>query len=219
MNRRSFIYAGLTGTTVGLAGCVGTFGGNSNAKLGKPEGHDADADLPYPTWGDEMPAVSFRNPFTDQAVDLQEVGQPTFVTFFFTHCQTVCPVLISALRNVQTDAINEGYADEVSFLPVTFDPERDDAERFRTYAEKMNVSLDAGDWRFLRPQTVEEAKEKINGEFGIGFEKTPMKGDGWMYNHLGLILLTNADGYVERAYTGTDPDPNTLREDLTKLRG
>lgn len=222
MRRRRFLRASAVagvGATAGLGGCLGALGGNPNTTLGAPVDHRPETDLPYPRWGEEMPDVPFRDPLADETVNLAATGQPTFVTFFFAHCETVCPGLIGALRNVQTAAVNEGYADEVRFLPVSFDPERDDAERFRAYAEKMNVSLDAGGWHFLRPDGVEAAKAKINGEFGIGFEKTSTEGDGYMFNHLPLVLLANADGYVERAYTGASPNPQTLREDLETLRG
>ncbi|MFC4356752.1 SCO family protein [Halobium salinum] len=222
MRRRRFLRSvgatGAAGGLAGLAGCVGTFGGNPNTTLGKPSGPGADGDYPYPTWGEEMPDVRFQNPLAGEAVSLADTGRPTFVTFFFTNCMTVCPGLIGALRNVQTDAVNEGYADAVRFLPVTFDPERDDGERFRAYAEKMNVSLDAGDWRFLRPESVAAAEEKINGNFGIGFEKQPAEDGNYMYNHLALVLLVNGEGYVERAYTGPSPNPTTFVEDLAKLR-
>ncbi|MFC6726658.1 SCO family protein, partial [Halobium palmae] len=184
-----------------------------------PDDHRPEVDLPYPTWGEPMPDVSFRDPLADERVRLAETGRPTFVTFFFTRCETVCPGLVGALRNVQTAAVNGGYAEDVRFLPVSFDPERDDAERFRAYAGEMNVSLDAGDWRFLRPEGVDAAEAKINGEFGIGFEKASTEGDGYMFNHLPLVLLANADGYVERAYTGASPNPRTLREDLKEVRG
>ena len=220
MERRRLLQAGAAGAAVGLAGCAGVMsGGNPNVTLGEPDGPAADADFPYPTWGERMPDVSFRDPIADASVNLRAVDRPTFVTFFFTHCQTTCPVLVGALRNVQTDALNEGYADEVGFLPVSFDPERDDAERFRAYAGETNVSLDRGHWRFLRPESVAAGKREINGEFGIGFEKTQTEdGDGYMYNHLALILLANGEGYVERAYTGPNPDPSTLIDDLRAAR-
>lgn len=220
MQRRTVLRAGASvGATLGLAGCTGALGGNPNTELSKPD--DYNENLPYPTWGDRMPDVSFRDPFADEQANLRSGGRPTFVTFFYTHCKTICPGLIGSLRNVQTAAVNGGYASEVQFLPVTFDPARDDAERLNAYADRMNVSLDAGDgdWRFLKPENAEAADEKINGNFAIGFEKTSQKKEGYMFNHAALVLLANADGYVERAYAGPNPDPSTLQSDLETVRG
>lgn len=226
MKRRAYLRAGAgVAGAFGVAGCLG--GGsalglgdpNPNATLSRPEDVPKEADFAYPTWGERVPDVAFPAPVEGGRVSFRGVGKPFLTTFFFSHCQTICPRLIGALRNVQIDSVRNGYADAVRFLPVTFDPARDDAARLRAYAEEMNVDTDAGNWTFLRPESPSAAKAKINGEFGIGFRKQPRKGDrkGYMYQHVGLILLVNADGYVERAYTGS-PDRKRLLADLKNVR-
>ncbi|MUV59052.1 protein SCO1/2 [Halogeometricum rufum] len=225
MKRRSYLRAaGLVGAT-GLAGCVGGSplglgDANPNVALGKPD-RDADVsseDLPYPAWGQQVPDVTIPAPLSGETVAVRDIEGPHFHTFFFTNCMTVCPVLISALREVQIHSIEEGYADAVSFYPVTFDPARDDAEAFREEAEQMNVDMDAGNWQFLRPDGKEAARRVVDEEFGVFFQKQE-NGDGpYMFAHLGLILLVNGDGYVERAYRGSEPDEQTLIEDLRRVR-
>jgi protein SCO1/2 len=145
--------------------------------------------------------------------------RPQLLTFFYSHCNSVCPVLISALRNVQTHALNEGYGDEVAFHPTTFDPDRDDADRLRTYGEEMNVDLAAGNWRFLRPASSARAEGVVAEQFGVSFERTHPEGmDMYMFAHAALTLLVNADGYVERAYREKQPDPGTMTADLATVR-
>ncbi len=140
------------------------------------------------------------------------------LTFFYTHCKTICPVLISTLRNVQTHASQNGYENDVTFLPVTFDPQRDDAEQLQAYAEKMNVDLSVGDWDFLRPKSKARAKSVIT-VFGIRFEPTKKQSkDEYMFTHSALIILVNGKGYVERAYRGQSPKQQQIIDDLETVR-
>jgi protein SCO1/2 len=223
MNRRDYLRTATAVGIAGTAGCVGMLdsGGNSNVTLGKPE-RDADItseDLPYPAWGQKVPAVSLPAPLEDRTVDLRSVEKPSLLTFFYSHCQTVCPVLVSAMRNVQTHSLNEGYADDVAFFPTTFDPARDDAERFRAYADKMNVDADAGNWHFLRPESKDRAKAVVQDEFGVRFDRTePEDMDMYMFAHSALTFLVNADGYVERAYRSKSPNADTIISDLEQVR-
>lgn len=225
MRRRAYLRAGAAVTgALGVAGCLGgrtAFGlgdSNENVTLSRPEGVPEGADFPYPTWGERLPDVSFPAPVDGGDVSLRTVGEASLITFFFSHCQTVCPALVGALRNAQVDSVKERYADAVRFLPVTFDPTRDDAERLRAYADEMNVDTDAGNWTFLRPGSERAADRKINGEFAVGFEKQRTDGDGYMFRHSPLIVLSNADGYVERTYQTGSPDQRRLIDDLKTVR-
>jgi protein SCO1/2 len=132
---------------------------------------------------------------------------------------SVCPRLVSALREVQIHSVENGYADEVGFYPITFDPERDTAATLREYAGRMNVDMDAGNWHFLRPEGRERAKAVLESEFGFAFERThPDDMDRYMFTHIGLVLLVNADGYVERAYRGQEGTEGRYIEDLETVR-
>ena len=107
----------------------------------------------------------------------------------------------------------------MTFLPVTFDPQRDDAEQLQAYAEKMNVDLSVGDWDFLRPESKARAKSIITDKFGIHFEPTKKRSkDEYMFTHSALIMLVNGKGYVERAYRGQSPKQQQIIDDLETVR-
>lgn len=219
MHRREYLrsFAAAGAVTTSVAGCLGD--GNPNTALGRPDRQYESEDVPYPAWGQRVPDVSIDDPLAGTEIRVRDVDTPTLLTFFYSHCQTVCPVLVSTLREVQTHALTEGYGEEVTFLPVTFDPERDDAGRLEAYAEQLNVDLDAGNWRFLRPATTDRARAVVSDQFGVFFERTqPEDMDKYMFTHTALTLLVNADGYVERAYRTKSPDETQLIDDLGRVR-
>lgn len=219
MQRRTYLRVAATVGTAGVAGCLGG-GANPDVALPEPDRQFESADLPYPAWGQRVPDVTLPAPLEDRQVAVREVDRPQLLTFFYSHCNTVCPTLIAALRNVQTHALENGYGDAVAFQPVTFDPQRDDAARLRTYAEQMNVAADAGNWQFLRPASPERAKAVVQEQFGVNFQRThPEDMEMYMFTHAALTLLVNDDGYVERAYRTKQPDPGTMIDDLATVRG
>lgn len=220
MDRRTYLGAlGAAGLGV-TAGCLGS-GGNPNTTLGepdRPEGLTSEA-LAYPAWGEQVPDVTLPDPLTDERIDLRGVDRPAFVSFFYSNCMSVCPRLVSALREVQIHSVENGYADDVGFYPITFDPQRDTAATLREYAGRMNVDMGAGNWHFLRPEGRERAKAVLESEFGFAFERThPDDMDRYMFTHIGLVLLVNADGYVERAYRGQEGTEGRYIEDLETVR-
>lgn len=222
MKRRTVlrsITATGTGTIGALAGCLGgALDSNPNVTLDQPKDFPDDG-YPYRNWNNKLPGVTVPTPVDGRSVSIREQETPVLMTFFFSHCKTVCPVLVGALQKVQMDAIDNGYADSVSFLPMTFDPARDNAKRLKAYTEKMNIATDVDNWHFLRPESEQRAKEIIQEKFGVMFKKQPRKNsNGYMFAHTPLIVLANAEGYVERAYRGKSPNPEPIIEDLKKLR-
>ncbi|WP_425433388.1 SCO family protein [Haloquadratum walsbyi] len=50
------------------------------------------------------------------------------MTLCYLYCWTVCPLLVSTLRQIQPHSIEHNYADAVAFYPIDFDPEHDTPE-------------------------------------------------------------------------------------------
>jgi protein SCO1/2 len=234
MNRRAFLCTGAVATGTVLAGCLGD---DSNTVLDGPDIERADPeDLAYPAHGEELPDVTFPAPLHDQEISTREfVGErETILTFIFTRCPGPCPALTTILANVQRQAGENGYADEVALMPTTFDPERDDPQRLREFCDRNGADPTAENWWVLRPQSPQAAQEKINDTFYVGFEEvsrgnaghdrniergeTLNPGEGeTTFSHANLIILANRDGYVERAYQRIT-SPGELLGDLETVR-
>lgn len=227
-DRRAVLRTAGAAALASAAGCLGVLssgGGNDDVVLDPPENYDRreDLDIPYPTYGEEIPEATVPAPLHDRSVSTREfVGdRHVMMTFIYTSCKTVCPGLTATLRHVQADSIEDEYADEMAFLPTTFDPEQDSPEALRSYGEEMGVNFEVENWYFLRPETPEDAERVVEDTFGVAFESG---GGGHaegsqddekptMFQHASLVLLVNKDGYVERAYNGGPPGPDEAIED------
>lgn len=251
MHRRS--YLGRVGAAAGaaaLAGCVGDLtggGGDPNVTLGPPDKQGDPQDFAYPGYGQRVPDVTLTDPIAETDVDVRAVGTPYIMTFVFTHCQDVCPLLTQSLKRVQDDAAENGYGDAVTFLDLTFDPARDDAARFREYADERGVDLAAGNWHFLRAGGPERTRAVVADThpdgFGVPYRRSDQAGttgsattagdqttaagtatggghdhEGYGFSHLSLVLLANGEGYVERAYPGPNPPTERIIDDLSRVR-
>ena len=258
VHRRDALRAiGATAIAAPIAGCTsigaltGSDGGSKpdGVVLGPPENYErrADIDLPHPEYGQSLPDVTVPAPLHDRELSTRGfVGdRHVMLTFIYTSCQTVCPGLTAALRRVQADSIEAEYADQVAFLPTTFDPAYDTGSVLAEYGDSMGVDDTAGNWYFLRPESPERARTVVDETFGVAFERAEQddggedgeSGDGTdqsgmddggnesgdhaghhrMFVHSSLILIANADGVVERAYTGGPPTPGTLVDEMQTI--
>jgi protein SCO1/2 len=77
------------------------------------------------------PPLALRN-YTGQRVSLASLrGKAVLVTFVYTHCPDVCPLIVSDLAAAQRDLGRE--AEHLKILAVTVDPRRDTPAAIRTF--------------------------------------------------------------------------------------
>jgi len=73
------------------------------------------------------------------------VGEPYVASFFFTSCQTICPVVMNGVRGVLNQADASGIA--MRAISITVDPDNDTPERLASYQEKEKI--DKRRWALL----------------------------------------------------------------------
>jgi protein SCO1/2 len=205
--------------TGGLAGCTSRLFGTDTdgVVLGPQEDQLADSeDLSYPAYGQPLPAFELAAPLADATIDSTALDRTAIVTAIFTSCPAECGILLYRLAGVQRRIAEAGMTDAVVFLPISFDPERDDAAAFRANAETLGIDLSAGNWHYLLPETPAEAKTVVEERLGIGFQRTTQSDrlEGYDFTHAVVTLLVNPDGVVERAYRGEQIDRDRITGDL-----
>lgn len=221
MNRRRLLGGVGTATATWLAGCSAILDDGPDGVVLDPQPDQvADSeDLSYPAYGEPFPSVELPDPLSGESIDVAALDRTVLATAIFTFCPAECGILLNQLVGVQGMLDGDGLSDDVAFLPITFDPERDDADALRENAETIGADLSLGNWHYLRPETPAEAEEVVEGRLGIGFERTTESDriEGYDFAHAVVTFLVNPDGVVERAYRGENLDRNRVVEDVTEV--
>ncbi|MWV65423.1 SCO family protein [Halorubrum sp. JWXQ-INN 858] len=218
MKRRALLGGVGTVAAGSIAGCVTRLFDDEpdGVVLDPQEDQIADSeDLSYPAYGQRLPEFELHDPVSDVTIDSASLDRTAIVTAIFTFCPAECGILLNQLVGVQGILAEAGMTDEVAFLPITFDPERDDADAFRENADTVGADLDAGNWHYLRPESAADARAVVDDGLGIGFERTTDSDrvEGYDFIHAVVTLLANPDGVVERAYRGENLDRNRVAAD------
>ena len=100
--------------------------------------------------GTELTSASPATPFelTDQFGQTARLsdyeGKVVLLTFLYTNCPDICPVVTSQLRDAHE--MLGSVADEVVFVAISVDPERDSVEAARAFSESWEMT---DNWVFL----------------------------------------------------------------------
>jgi len=121
---------------------------------------------------------------TVSAEDLR--GKPFALFFGFTNCPDVCPTTLVEASG-WLDALGED-ADELRFVFVSVDPERDTPERLGRYVAAFDERI------MGLTAASEETIAEVADRYRIVYEKVPLRNGGYTVNHTSDTLLFDADG-------------------------
>jgi len=131
-------------------------------------------------------------------------GKILVVDFFFSHCPVVCPKLTNnmklLLRAFRKDPKREEQlGNQIQFISITVDPERDSFQRLRIYADQYGVDHDH--WYMLTGD-----KKKIYDFARNELMLTVGEGDGGAedFIHTEKITILDADRCIRGYYAGLD---------------
>ncbi|KVA08651.1 hypothetical protein WI42_25575 [Burkholderia ubonensis] len=74
---------------------------------------------------------------TVSLVDELNDGRPVILTFIYTSCTTICPMISQTLERLQGEL--GGDRDKVHIVSISIDPEEDTPARLRAYAERFGA--------------------------------------------------------------------------------
>ncbi len=135
-------------------------------------------------------------------------GKLVVLTFVYTTCPDLCPLITSGLLRVQR-GLQATERNSVFLLSITTDPEIDSPEVLKSYAERYGV--DFSNWSFLTGE--KEELSPVWKAFGV---KVQRKARG-LVDHTTLTALVDEKGVMRFAYHGTSPDPKVVLRDLRAL--
>ena len=151
---------------------------------------------------------------TNQRVSLAHLrGKPTLLVFGYTFCPDVCPLSMYDLRRVK-QALGEA-GDDVNYVFITVDPERDTPDVLRRY-------VTAFDPAFIGLTSDEATLRKLIYEFDGVFEKQPPKSDNpksYVVAHTSFTYLLDAEGRWRMMYSFGTPIDIIARDVQAMLAG
>ena len=120
------------------------------------------------------------------------------VSFMFTRCTDVCPVITQLLKSVELE-LNEAEAADVQFLSITVDPTHDTPDQLAAY-----TALHGVDWPHLTGDRA--ALEPIWANFGVVVQESVIEAHVLGYQpEASSVTVVDADGNASThmfAYNG-----------------
>ena len=120
-------------------------------------------------------------------------GKPTLITFGFTHCPDVCPITLGEMRTIHEELGT--IADDINYIFVSVDGERDTPEVLDTYFTTLRVN------DFMRAMTgSEEELRAFTEPFGVEFiyNEADRFGNYTVDHTAGIFLLDAEQNWVRR---------------------
>ncbi len=139
----------------------------------------------YDDWGGDF-SLSDHNGFPLNLSDF--AGKVVLLNFGYTHCPDICPSTMFNMKRVVKKLGND--ADKLQVLFITLDPERDHADRLRTYVEYFNPGFIA------LTGSVDEIT-KVAKKYGTKFKKEEFDDEGnYSIAHNAIIYLIDQQGRI-----------------------
>lgn len=155
------------------------------------------------------PALSLRN-YLGERVNINNYrGKAVLVTFLYTHCPDVCPLITANLRVAQKEMGAKTAAKE-QIIAVSVDPRGDTPQ---TVAAFLKLHGMTGRMKYL----IGSPKElgKVWQAWGVGSERDAQQPD--IVNHSALVYGVDASGKMRTVYIGGTWQPSEVAHDVSLL--
>lgn len=145
------------------------------------------------------------DPFTFE----DHLGKTIFVYFGYTFCPDACPATLAEWREVKAELGDK--ADDVVFVMVTVDPERDSPERLQEW-------LGFWDSDFFGVSMSPEDTKALTSKWGISVTKEDSNSaSGYTVNHDVSSYVIDPSGQLRLTYP-LGFDPADMAEDIRHLQ-
>jgi protein SCO1/2 len=157
------------------------------------------------------PALSTLHNYDGTAFDLRgDLGKATFVTFLYTHCPDVCPLIASNLH-VAYLRMPASLKQRVAIVAVSVDPRGDTAQSVAAFVKLHRL---AGEASYLIGSTRPLAR--VWEAWKVGSERDASNPE--LVNHSGLVYGIGANGEIYTIYP-SNFTPAQIVHDVPPLLG
>lgn len=145
-------------------------------------------------------------------------GQITVMGFIFTHCPDICPMTTHNMYLTEKELKRNGI-DDVKFVALSFDPDRDSPEVLKKFAEVRE--LDFKCWTLLTGEksTVNELMKRFDVKAIKTDERIDEDGNAeYSMMHTDRISLIDQNGRLRKNYKGSTLNVEELVNDIKTLK-
>ena len=162
--------------------------------------------------GHQIGDFQFENQYKEPITQEEIAGKVFVAEYFFTTCQSICPVM-----NKQMMRIQEKFKEEANFkiLSFTVDPDIDSSEQLLSYSKTLNTKK--GQWHFLTGKKEDLYELARKSFFLLKPAEAQNLGDaGSDFIHTNNFVLVDQKRRIRGYYDGTnEKEVAKLIEDIT----
>src|SRR5215471_11881747 len=150
----------------------------------------------------KLPPISYVRPFSfvnqdgERYTEKNVAGKVYAVSYFFTTCTTICPIINSQLKRAYE---HFKYQPDFLILSHTSDPEHDSPAVLKRYAERWGVSTTK--WIFLTGSK-DSLYRQARFSYMIDDPKNNLRNPEDDFLHTQFVALVNKEGKVVKIYDG-----------------
>ncbi|PAU94424.1 hypothetical protein CK503_06380 [Aliifodinibius salipaludis] len=142
-------------------------------------------------------------------------GDISLVTFIYTNCPDVCPVITANMTNIQR-ALDDTSG--VNFIEISFDPKRDSPSTLKEYRDLYELNE-----QFTMLTSHPNDSDVLLDKLDIVAEKAIIDSLGhdstnYAMRHSNTLYLMDRDGYIRTEYPAHRVTPEHVKDDINYLR-
>jgi protein SCO1/2 len=160
-----------------------------------------------------IPKFAFTNQNGELITREKLEGKIVLADFFFTHCESICPLISTQMVRLQERLKAEGLQNQVIFISHTVDPKNDTPEVMKNYANQIGADLSM--WNFVTGMQEDLYELAQEGYKLTAFPSDTAQGG---FFHTDQVALLDQDCKIRGYYDGTSTKSmDQLFSDLHKL--
>lgn len=145
-------------------------------------------------------------------------GHITIIGFIYTHCPDICPLTTNNMYLTEKKLKEQGI-DDVKFVELSFDPERDTPSVLKEFAEIRGISFE--NWMLLTGEKsiVEDLCKRFDVKAIKTDEEYSLNGEpSYSMMHTDRISLIDENGILRKNYKGSTLNFDEIIKDIKSLK-
>ncbi len=133
-------------------------------------------------------------------------GKKQIVALIFASCSYACPLILNDMKKIESQL----KRNDVNYVLISIDPERDTPGILKTFAERNN--LDLNKWHLLTG--IREGVDDLAAVLGFKYQKDP---DG-NFSHSNIISVLNEKGEIAYQHFGLNQDVKDILNEIKNMK-